>query len=184
MGRSKKGKGLRSTSYNHHLDGTEGNDRIVNPGNHSSVTIQAKGGDDTVENNSGLVYIYSGAGNDIVNSNGSYVRIYGEDGNDSISSSGDSYGEIRAGNGNDSITFNKGADAQIHGDAGDDYISNLGYRSKIYGGAGDDTIINRDPGPNQPSYVVDGYANFMDGGDGNDRQTHPGCRIRAVLRHD
>ncbi len=156
--------------------GTEYADRISNT--ISGATIQALGGNDSINNYGSNVKIDSGNDNDYVynNSKGTNAEIYTGAGNDSVMN----YGQkvyIELGEGSDYV-LNWGKNATIDGGAGADHIRSDADYSSVNGGAGNDYIYN------QNSYVTltgnDGddtlYSNYgskmknlvFDGGAGND----------------
>ncbi len=154
---------------------TEGNDSYSNTVN--SATIQALGGDDTIQSwgnsvsidgGTGHDYIYNsslgtsvtidgGADNDSIYNHASKVTIDGGDGDDTIDNWDNNVNNVTidGGAGNDSIN-NIGSFVTISGGAGYDYIYNRGTNVTINGGDGDDTINNY------------GDNVTIDGGDGND----------------
>ena len=165
------------------ITGTDIGDYIENGDNQnglntgSNVTINAGGGDDTLNNKGDNVYIDAGTGDDIINNTGTGTTIIAAAGNDSIKNdanfvlvnSGDGndyvysylkseYVTINGGSGNDSLR-GYGKYGVINGNDGNDYIfngSNAHY-STLTGGDGSDTIRNSSA-----------YRVLITGGDGND----------------
>ncbi|MBQ3337797.1 MAG: calcium-binding protein, partial [Selenomonadaceae bacterium] len=130
---------------------TEGNDVLVNDFN--NVTINALGGDDTLQNIYGDAKLSGGAGADYIynSANGTWATLSGDDENDTL--------------------VNYAWGAQIFGGAGNDLVVSGGYNHSTYGwidggdlatisgGAGADTIVN-----NLGAEIFIEYAD----GDGND----------------
>lgn len=175
-------KDIDNSKPNKILNGTNGNDNIVNSG--GIVTIKAGEGKNYISNSGSIVKIFSGSGNDTVSNNGSDVIISVSGGNDSISNSGENV-TISAGNGNNSIT-SSGANAIISSNNGNDYIkSSYGYYVKIDSGKGDDYIytngnryvsVSGNSG-NDTIYNYEANYNFLSGGDGDDSINNHGVDV-------
>jgi len=127
------------------LDGTPGDDVIINSVNLPGEDIKGLAGDDTITNN-GTVgqHIWGNAGNDTITNNGTVGwHIIGGLGNDTITNNGTVGLYIYGGLGNDTITNNGTVGGYIFGDSGDDTITNNGTVGQhIWGNDGNDTITN------------------------------------------
>ncbi|MBO4779247.1 MAG: hypothetical protein J5497_01270, partial [Selenomonadaceae bacterium] len=127
--------------------GTEFADNITNV--FDNVTVEARGGNDTIQNWKRNVKIDGGAGNDSISNSGSNVSINAGDGEDTITNNGCAV-TIDGGKGNDSIInevydyYNDIVDyVSINGGDGNDTITNNGCAVTITGGRGDDSIVNK-----------------------------------------
>ena len=174
------------------ISGTEQSDDIYNGA--SDVTIEALGGNDTVNNGEGgeSVLIDAGAGNDTINNyyasnismnggagndylyneNGANITIEGGDGSDTISNSGEN-AIINGGADNDFI-FNSNMNVTIEGGAGNDTVSNDIDNVSIVGGAGNDSITNNggndvtiEAGAGDDTVYNSGERDLINAGDGN-----------------
>ena len=107
----------------------------------ANATINALGGNDTVENNGSNVIINAGAGNDSITNSGDNVTVDGGSGNDLINNSWSSnYALLSGGEGKDSIYNYREEYSTIDGGAGDDLINGSYWNSSISGGAGNDLL--------------------------------------------
>ncbi len=140
--------------------GSEGNDSIINS-HASDVTIQTFGGRDTIRNSAldyankkayGRINIDSGDDDDVISHTGDnyysgtgdlYGTINAGAGNDSIFLSYAHYFSVDAGDGNDTVDGGSSDNSTINLGEGDNYLN--GHDSmrdmKIYAGSGNDTII-------------------------------------------
>ena len=114
-------------------------------------TIYAYNGNDLVNGGAGNDTIYGGYGDDTINGNG---------GNDTIDDT-QGLNTIHGGLGNDTIS----GTGLVYGDEGDDVIEGAG---KLYGGIGNDRIVSIGRAKVGTVDDKDVYAEFVDGGDGND----------------
>ncbi|MBR5913761.1 MAG: calcium-binding protein [Selenomonadaceae bacterium] len=107
----------------------------------SNVTINALGGNDSIDNYASNVTISGGAGNDYIeNIEGEKATISGGDGNDTIRNILAKGTTINGGTGDDKISNYYGKNVTISGGEGNDSIENWGDSVTISGGSGDDTI--------------------------------------------
>ena len=142
------------------LLGSEGNDSIINS-HASDVTIQTFGGRDTIRNSAldlanskayGRINIDSGDDDDVISHTGDnyysgtgdlYGTINAGAGNDSISLDYARYFSIDAGDCNDTVDGGRSNNSTINLGEGDNYIN--GHASmlymNVYSGAGNDTVI-------------------------------------------
>ena len=118
------------------ITGTAKADEIVNDA--SVYSIQALGGNDTIENYADSVTVEAGAGKDYIFNSGSKVQIFGDADNDTVESFGDS--------------------VTVDGGAGADYIYSDGNNASVGGGAGNDTL----------EIIGASITVFYANGDGND----------------
>jgi len=126
------------------MSGTNGADSLYNVVD--NVTIDAMGGNDTIESSGSKVLIYGGDGDDSIKGG---ATVFGGNGNDFINSGGIVYGE----NGNDTIL--SGSSGTIYAGDGNDSINCRG--GKIDAGTGNDTIQAK----------IGAYSSLV-GGEGND----------------
>ena len=123
------------------VNGGEGNDFIYNAGSllsRNDSTINALGGDDTIENKASTVSINAGSGNDSIKNNSSFATIRGGAGDDSISLS--TVWE------NSLIIYNAGD--------GNDYIENFDIMSTL--SIADTGYVTTANGNDEIVYVEDG----------------------------
>ncbi|MBO4780604.1 MAG: hypothetical protein J5497_08210, partial [Selenomonadaceae bacterium] len=117
--------------------GTNDADDIYNERN--GATVQALGGNDTIENIGANVLIDGGTENDIVDNYGLSATINAGNDDDVITNTSvikiDSEGNVLG-------VVNSADNASINGGAGSDTIDNFGAMATINGGAGDDVIRN------------------------------------------
>lgn len=158
----------------------------------SGATINAKGGNDKIDNHNTFVSISGGAGNDDINNSffGDNVTIYGDEGDDTIRSDGNNV-SISGGDGNDNID-NRGHGSNycnnvtINGDAGDDYIFNRGSNSSIDSGDGNDKINNRgsevtiNSGSGDDDISNNGENVSIDAGEGDDLIDSNGSNVTIM----
>ena len=110
------------------------------------ITVDAGGGDDTVEGSELNDDVRGGDGDDQINGNDGHDSLYGNKDSDTING-GDGNDHIGGGDGIDECNGDDGDDS-VYGDAGNDWLK---------GGEGNDTIGGGDDG------------DVCDGGNGNDR---------------
>ncbi len=181
------------------ITGTDGDDTITNTS--SYVTIDALGGNDSIENrgyteddssyNYG-VSINAGDGYDTVSSYSNNSTILGGAGNDSIDNHGSSVlAEGGAGNdtlynfgGGDSLS---GSNATLNGGSGNDLIHNYANAVTMTGGAGNDTItdygnstISIDGGAGKDTVENRGDNVSINGGSGNDSISNEGTDVTII----
>ncbi|WP_165073374.1 calcium-binding protein [Paludisphaera rhizosphaerae] len=130
----------------------------------SPLSIQAKGGNDTIINNtSAPMYADGGDGNDWFYGGTSRDYINGGNGNDTIyGNAGDDY--LDGGAGNDTIRAGSGNDT-VYGGDGNDFLDGESGNDSVLGMGGDDTVYGGDGN----DYVDGGSGNdYLSGGAGND----------------
>ena len=149
----------------------------------SPLTINAKGGNDTIINNTsatmyanggdGNDWFYGGSGYDMMQGFGGNDYFYGNGGNDYIDGgAGDD--TIRGGAGDDTLLGMEGND-YIDGEAGNDYIVGYAGADSLFGGDGNDSLYGLDGndylnGGNGADYLAGGNGNdTLDGAAGNDK---------------
>lgn len=121
----------------------------------SPLSIQARGGNDTIINNtSAPMYADGGDGNDWMYGGTGNDSLYGGNGNETIyGNSGNDF--LDGGSGNDTIRAGWGNDTVI-GNTGDDFLDGESGNDNVYGYAGNDNLSGGDG------------DDYLDGGDGND----------------
>ena len=103
--------------------GSAAADNLLNV-NNSNITIQALGGNDTVDNRGEKVTISGGADNDLIfnRSDGANVLVLGDAGNDTVKNDASNV-TINGGEGNDLIELNLGEKVKVNVGEGNDTIS-------------------------------------------------------------
>ncbi len=161
--------------------------------NSSVISINAKGGNDTVTTRTTVPLLaWGGEGNDLLESTLGESTFFGENGNDTLLGSpqndvlhGDAgddtiignggsdilYGDeghnrLEGGSGHDTLNARGGyGDVLVGGDNDDTLIGSL-YADELYGGDGKDILEGRD---GNDLLVGDAGEDTLDGGDGNDQ---------------
>ncbi|WP_165073373.1 calcium-binding protein [Paludisphaera rhizosphaerae] len=124
----------------------------------SPLSIQAKGGNDTIINNTyAPMYANAGDGNDWMSGGSGRDTLIGGNGNDTLYGNGGS-DVLDGGSGNDYLFGGADADS-MYGGSGADYMD---------GGSGNDSMYGQDG--NDSMYGGDGN-DYMDGGNDNDYLT-------------
>jgi Ca2+-binding RTX toxin-like protein len=141
--------------------GSSGPD-ILRPGTRAQVSLDGRGGDDTLTGGSGADTLVGGAGNDELLGSGGDDLIYGGQqvgeiggADDDTVNGGTGDDRVFAGSGSDSVTGTFGNDT-IDAGPGDDWLS---------GGIGDDSIVG---GEGQDTLEGGAGDNRLDGGAGSD----------------
>ncbi|WP_286829546.1 M10 family metallopeptidase C-terminal domain-containing protein, partial [Kordiimonas sp. UBA4487] len=109
-----------------------------------NVTVFGGAGDDTLSNSYYSGVLDGGDGADLISGASGTDALYGGNGDDTITSSASSYGTgdtIDGGSGNDLITIAGNGKAVISGGDGDDTVS-VNKGAHVTGGAGNDLIIS------------------------------------------
>jgi Ca2+-binding RTX toxin-like protein len=138
------------------------------------VLINGAGGNDQISIGETLtaafhprkIVIRGGAGGDTITGGSGAERILGEAGDDIINGGGGP-DRIEGGDGVDTIDGGAGGD-RLDGGAGDDVITGGTGHDRFYGGLGDDTFHNYET-PDQRPAGIEGPADVLFGGDGNDK---------------
>jgi hypothetical protein len=138
-----------------------------------AIEVRSLGGNDTVENETGIGSTqYGGYGNDVLRGGSVRDVLYGESGNDQlIGNAGNdglygSYGNdtLEGGSGDDSLYGSYGNDS-ILGGSGADYLSGSDGNDVLEGGSGNDTLY---AGAHNDVLRGDSGSDDMFGGSGND----------------
>ena len=163
---------LNNSTNNVILNGSTGNDTIINSG--SNVQINAVGADDSIYNVGIRATINSGDDNDTVYNEGHYAIINGANGNDSIFNAYADFVTINAGRGLNTVA-NYGSNVSINGGDLSDTIWNSGFKVISSGqltSSGQDVTINA--GDGDDSITSYGPKIIINGGDRADSITNAG----------
>lgn len=139
-----------------------------------NLTINAKGGNDTIYLTGSYNTLNGDAGDDSLWVEGDKNKLNGGLGNDELHAAGN-YNTLSGGDGNDLLESVFGVGNTVSGGAGNDYIEFSGASDSVSSGSGDDIIegfmtlgskINGDDGGD--AIYLYGFTNTVSGGSGND----------------